>query len=131
MAKTDLSKIKNPPPPAPDEGAKGERDELERDAMALRNEAFAQDLEFRRQSGAQDLRLRREFAWDIFYLIIGWLALVCLILLFNGFALTIYSHVFKLSDSVLLGLIGGTTASVIGIFIVVVRNLFPQRSASP
>ena len=35
---------------------------------------------------------------------------------------------FALSDSVLLGAIGGTTLNVIGIFIIVARYLFPQRS---
>lgn len=35
---------------------------------------------------------------------------------------------FDLADGVLLALIGGTTANVIGLFLVVARYLFPRRN---
>lgn len=38
---------------------------------------------------------------------------------------------FKLSDAVLMTLIGGTTANVIGLFLVVAAYLFPRRSKVP
>lgn len=37
---------------------------------------------------------------------------------------------FKLSDSVLIALIGGTTVNVIGLFLVVANYLFPRRKGS-
>ncbi len=66
---------------------------------------------------------------DIFYLIVAWLSLIFVIVILEGFGVTICHHAFKLSDPVVLALIGGTTVNVLGIFIIVVRYLFPQRSA--
>jgi hypothetical protein len=115
----DLDAIRSPePPPSPDPDAELESDRFD----ARRQTLVLQDLE-------QDIGLRKQFAWYIFYLIVAWLAAAFLVLAFQGFAISICGHFFKLSDSVLLALIGGTTVNVLGIFVIVVRYLFPQGSA--
>ena len=70
----------------------------------------------------QDIEERKAYASKIFKLICSWIGGVFFILVMSGFQL----H-FKLSDSVLIALVGGTTASVIGIFVVVANYLFPKR----
>jgi hypothetical protein len=107
-------------PTVSDETTKSEIEELEVDQERERKRLVNLGLE-------QALNLRKEFAWDIFYLIIAWLAVLFVLLIFQGFAITVCGHNFRLSDSVVLALIGGTTVNVLGIFIIVVRHLFPQR----
>ncbi len=115
----DLDAIRSPEPsPSPDLDAELESDRFDARRRTLLLEGLKQDLE-----------LREAFAWDIFYLIVAWLILIFLILLLQAFSATIFQHSFRLSDAVLLALIGGTTVNVLGIFIIVVRYLFPQRSA--
>jgi hypothetical protein len=115
MADIDLDAVKGPERPAiPDVTAEFEQDAFEQARQTLVLRSLQQDLE-----------LRQKFAWRIFLLIVVWLICILLILLLAGFALTIMGHAFKLSDTVLLGLIGGTTVNVLGIFVIVVRYLFP------
>jgi hypothetical protein len=122
---SDLEKIESSgfEPATPDKTAELEKNELEtdqeRETKRLQNVALAQDI-----------ALRKQFAWDIFYLIVAWLILVFVVLGFQGFAVAILDHRFRLSDSVLLALIGGTTVNVLGIFLIVVRYLFPTRAVS-
>jgi len=89
----------------------------------------------------QDIRERKKYARKIFRLIVFWVAGVFLILMCQGFLshsdstfavdtpwLKLTSKLtFSLSDSVLIAVVSGTTASVIGIFIVVANYLFPKR----
>jgi len=94
------------------------------------------------QALAQDIELRQVYSNRIFCLIVCWLACVFGLLLLQGFGgpgtawdvqagwfrVRSEGHaVFLLSDAVLLATIGGTTGSVIGIFIIVVTYLFPKR----
>jgi hypothetical protein len=110
-------------PASPDKTAELEKNELEidqeKETKRLQNVALKQDID-----------LRKEFAWDIFYLIVAWLVLVFVLLILQGFAATICSHKFSLSDSVVLALISGTTVNVLGIFLIVVRYLFPTPAVS-
>ena len=90
----------------------------------------------------QDIKARKRYARNIFTLIVCWLIAIFLILLFQGFSgakdgylsfafdnLHVQASLsFKLSDSVLIALIGGTTANVLGLFIFVVQYLFPKRN---
>jgi hypothetical protein len=122
---SDLEQIESSgfEPATPDKTAELEKNELdtdqERETKRLQNVALAQDI-----------NLRKDFAWDIFYLIVAWLILVFVVLILQGFAVAISHHEFRLSDSVVLALIGGTTVNVLGIFIIVVRYLFPTRVVS-
>jgi hypothetical protein len=100
-------------PPRPDDSALAEEQDIER------KKKRAELLGLR-----QDINARRKFARRIFHLIIWWLVAIFLLLLMQGFLSPF--KIFFLSDSVLLALIGGTTANVLGIFMVVVWYLFPK-----
>lgn len=116
----DLDAIRSPePPPSPDADAERESDRFD----ARRRTLLLEGLE-------QDIELRKKFAWGIFILIVAWLALVFVVLFVQGFSASICDHQFRLSDQVLLALIAGTTANVLGIFVIVVRYLFPQRTVA-
>ena len=73
----------------------------------------------------QDLEERKKYALRIFVLMCCWLGLLFALLFVAGWA----PLGFELSDSVLLALIGGTTANVLGIFVLVARYLFWRSKA--
>ena len=73
----------------------------------------------------QDIEARGRYASRIFVLIVFWLLSILLILVFQAFEF----WTFQLSDNVVLGLIGGTTASVLALFTIVAKYFFPERKA--
>jgi hypothetical protein len=80
----------------------------------------------------QDRKEREKYADKSFKLVCWWLGGVFLILILCGglsqpTEIDGRIYLFKLPDSVLLAVVGGTTASVISIFIVVANYLFPKR----
>lgn len=74
-----------------------------------------------------DIEQRKEFADKIFKLIVWWLIAIFSVLLLQGFGGRIGWA--ALSDGVMLALIGGTTANVLGIFAIVANYIFrkPQN----
>jgi len=90
------------------------------------NEILEQQVEGLRlenQSLKQDIDERRKYAHRIFCLISTWLIAVFVLLAVQGFNLLS----FRLSDSVLLAVVGSTTVNVLGIFYIVANYLFPKR----
>lgn len=91
----------------------------------------------------QDIKARKRYARCIFRLIVWWLVSIFVMLLLQGFLSEAKIEVlwppfcplwktkigFRLSDPVLLALIGGTTANVLGLFFFVVQYLFPKRGS--
>lgn len=71
----------------------------------------------------QDIKLRKRFAWAGYWMSIGWLIAILHIIISDG--LHLWS--FSLSDSVLLALIGTTTANVLGVLYIVMRYLFDKK----
>lgn len=71
----------------------------------------------------QDRAQRKQYSSRLFWLVVGWLFAVGGILLLSGFG----AWGFQLTEVVLGTLIGTTTASVLGLFTIVVRYLFPHR----
>lgn len=71
----------------------------------------------------QDREQRKDFAERIFSFLVFYMATVGVFVLLSGVAL----NIFHLSDTVLVTMLGTTTANVIGIFIVVAKYLFPQH----
>lgn len=96
------------------------------------------------------VKTRRKYTVKVFNLLKIWLVCVGLIIIFDAITLpTIGLHgvrllpfgsfgqyklydfgQFEISDTVILGIIGGTTANVIGMFIIVLRYLFPNVEKS-
>jgi hypothetical protein len=84
----------------------------------------------------QDIIERKKYAGKSFRLVCFWISGVFLILLFQGFLsepFTISTKYisgdfkFTLPSNVLLAVVGGTTVSIISIFLAVVNYLFPKR----
>ena len=91
----------------------------------------------------EDIEARRLYANRAFYLVVCWLIAMLIILLLQGFLghgeKTISGefcgvtfsitepNIFFLPEAVLIAAISGTTVSVIGIFVVVMNYLFPNR----
>jgi hypothetical protein len=102
-----------------------------KDLSLARSEVLDFEVEHERQKKRvelkglrQDIKARKRYARNIFTLIVCWLIAIFIILILQGFS----ALSFKLSDGVLIALIGGTTANVLGLFIFVVQYLFPKRN---
>ena len=70
----------------------------------------------------QDRLQRKEFADKIFDFVRNYMLFVCIVLFLKGI-----TSQFYLSDSVIITLLGTTTANVIGILIIVVTYLFSRK----
>lgn len=91
-----------------------------------------QDLQL--EDYKQDIKARGKYADKLFSLIAWWLVAMLVIVMLTGFKGWSFNFSsfrlvasFALSDTVILALIGSTTTTVIGLFLVVVNYLFPQR----
>ncbi len=105
-----------------------EEKQLLRDSEKLHQERIRAETE----SFKSNTRQRKSYALRIYILTTVWLVLVLLIVVFSGFsaggarvALGGTPVGFKLSDTVLLALIGTTTANIVGVLVVVVKYFFP------
>lgn len=85
------------------------------------NERWQEDREDLRQ----DREERKTYAKRIYGLVRQWLGLVLLIVVAHA----IGGELFNVPEVVLATLVGGTTGSVLGLFWVVSRYLFPDRSS--
>lgn len=71
----------------------------------------------------RDIENRGKYTSRLYWLMVGWMGAVYAVIVLSG--LTAWG--FKLSDAVLIALITGTTANVIGLFVIVARYLFSKR----
>lgn len=95
-----------------------EEQKTEDDKKAIENE-----------KSVREIIEREKYARRIFRLIVVWLAFVGIIIVADGIHNPVFGFLFDLSDAVLITLITTTTASVLGLFIVVVNYLFHRPSA--
>lgn len=73
-------------------------------------------------------RIRRTYAHRIFWLTLGWLSLVLLILGASGSSLqTLGLNRFHLEDTVLIAFITTSSLQVLGLMVIVAKWLFPQE----
>lgn len=111
------------------EPARSSDDKAVKEARELafeRELAVKEELERAKlRSVQQDTAERKLYASRIFWLILVWLGLLFILLFVEGWK----PGGFWLDDSVLLALIGGTTANVLGIFVLVARYLFWRGGA--
>ena len=109
----DLSSIseQQTPPPKPD-------DKTDRDRQEIANQELKQNI-----------KEREKYASRIFRLVVRWLSSILLIVIAQGVRWPWMSQYigFDLPESVLIALVTTTTASVVGILLIVTRYLFPQR----
>lgn len=74
------------------------------------------------ENRAQDIAMRKEYAGLIFRFVCYYMVFVLILLFLSGTPSS-----FKMSDSVLITLLGTTTATVISLFAIVVNYLFPKK----
>lgn len=107
-------------PPKPDDKAIGELDTWEKARLNSYN---------------QDADERKKYTGKIFKLEVGWLTAVGLLVAMSGLKLDITLPILRvswgISDAVVIALIGGTTANVLGLFIIVARYLFYRAKHAP
>src|SRR5438445_13447417 len=99
LPEREIEQIEQEPAPSPDESALEEEQQIETEKKRIELAGIRQDI-----------NARRSYARRIYRLIVWWLVAVFLLLLIQGFLRP--KGVFQLSDSVILALIGGTTANV-------------------
>lgn len=87
------------------------------------------------QSTGNDIKAREVYGYLAFALIVLWLLGIYVFLWFlsvdwqvpNETRTTHYWKEFKLSDAVVIALLGTTTVNVLGIFVIVAKYIFPDR----
>ena len=90
---------------------------------------LAQLYELKQQELAQHKEIhkwRKNYSSKIFWLVCVWLGCVIVSIFFQGFNFSSFS----LTDGVLIAFITTTTASVVGIFLVVANWLFPHNKST-
>ena len=125
MEEHDFDLVQANEPSEQDEQTVSLRDDeirsTEHDGLRLNNDRLQEQI----YDLKQDRDQRKEYGNRLFLLVVGWLASIGLIVFLHGF-----SHVpFELSVTVLTTLIGSTTASVLGLFVIVANYLFPKRDS--
>lgn len=118
--------------PEKDELYRLEKARLENGELEVRNTALTKEIE--RAGHLHVLRISTLIA--LFLLVVGWLSFVIKAIWLsaaygNEPYMTLHpDHVFSLSDNVLITFITSTTASVIGIFLIAAKWLFPSNGKS-
>lgn len=87
--------------------------------LKLKNEKLSEEIKDKQQDREQ----RKAFADKIFNFVIWYLLAVFLLLFFTGSSM----FKFTLSESILLALLGSTAISIIGVFNLVAKYLFPPK----
>lgn len=110
------------PDPAAVSAAEGD---LQREAMWLRREESITSLiEQMDEDFRNVVASRKEMKWYLYWLMVVWLLLVMGVVVFN-------QHCgLKVDDGVLIALVTGAAAQLIGLFLVVAQYLFPKDGAS-
>jgi hypothetical protein len=74
---------------------------------------------------------RRTYAGRLFWLMVGWLVVAILFVLADALTVPVLSPYvrFDLSDSVLITLVTTTTATVVGVFLIVAKFLYRTRDS--
>lgn len=119
----DLEAVAEPTVPAP---VRATSQLVEDEAKSLDRDAKREQLHklvIENAQLEQDRKERQKYAHRVFCLICGWLMGVFILLLLQGW--TLYG--FKLADSIVITSVGSTTATVLGLFLIVANYLFPKR----
>lgn len=100
--------------------SQAEKQSLEDDKLEIENERLRNEL-----AQARDLHdIRKTYTRKLFWLIVGWLSVV---VIYVGLTATVKTS-FNLSDNVLIAFITSTTVSVLGLFVLVAKWLFPANA---
>lgn len=73
---------------------------------------------------SQNVSARKRYSYRIFLITSGWLIAVLTIIILSGL------NILKLSDAVLIALLGSTTVNVLGFFVIVIQYLFNKDKST-
>jgi hypothetical protein len=102
------------------ENTSRQKSEQEIETLKIKNRELDYKLEQLRKLDTT----RDDYVFKLFCLIVSWLTIV---VIFVALSATLGEY-FKLSDSVLIAFITSTTVSVLGLFVIVARWLFPSAN---
>lgn len=115
----DLESVQADIPSSADPETKARYD----DETTALEDAYLAHLQEQIKNLEQDREQRKTYGNRLFWLIATWLCVVAIVLFLAGFKVC----QFELPTAVLATLIGGATASVIGLFAIVATYLFPKQ----
>jgi hypothetical protein len=126
----------NPPEPPEDKLSRGLKEVAKEDVNeqpdpnTIKEEKDLERVRYGAQTEGQkqDIKERKKYALLFFYLSCAWLVAIMAIIMLQGFGWFCKAP-FKLSDSIVLTMIGSTTVNVLGILYIVAKYLFPNRSS--
>lgn len=98
--------------------------EAETRAATRTKDAKARAHELVNEDTASTIALKKRFFSSIVTFVCGWLGVVLLILILSG------AGALRLSDRVLLALLGTTSLNLVGLLFVIANHLFPKGSRS-
>ena len=134
MSESDLNRLPPLNPPETEEAiaaipavAEAEVESAQLDQASFLAETASLEIDRTKDEliTARDLHAtRKEYTSKLFWLIVVWLSVVVLFVFLSA---TLKPR-FSLSDSVLIAFITSTTVSVLGLFVLVAKWLFPQGS---
>jgi hypothetical protein len=81
----------------------------------------------RLKSDKQDRKARKKYANKLHRLVVYWLFGIALLISAQGIRYFPGDVEFRLSENVVVAMIGGTTLNVLGLYLIVVRYLFSRR----
>ena len=124
----DIDDIEILAPPAEDaQAVKADADERDFLERSRNEELLGKSLNNKFQKAKlrqenQNREERKSYANKLYCLTAAWIAFIGFLTVWNGYR----NSLFYMSDKVLIALIGSTTTSVIGIFLIVANYLFPK-----
>ncbi|MBA4028091.1 MAG: hypothetical protein C0475_02940 [Planctomyces sp.] len=125
----DVNLIRAPEPPDVSAASGAGPDGLaEVEGKRLEGEQWREEFRWKKEAAdlkghERDIENRGKYTSRLYWLMVGWMGAVYAVIVLSG--LTAWG--FKLSDAVLIALITGTTANVIGLFVIVARYLFAKK----
>ena len=102
-------------------------DSLTLKALKYENSArgeVVKSLQLKNKQLEQNISERRKYAKKFYKLNKIWMWIICGILALQGLRL---DFLFSLSEEVIITLLGTTTATIIGLLVIVARYLFPEK----
>ena len=93
-------------------------------------------LKWKIRNNKQDVKMRRRYASKAYNFVFLWSCFLFITIILSGYKdikisspnLNITSK-FELNDSVLIALISGVTVNIVAVFVIVIRNLFPNAKS--
>ena len=119
-----------PPPVPPTVGTADQKASRELEHFELSQKADLQIKEAHLEGLRQDTEERKKYASRIFWTVAGWVVLTGIAVVLRGLSGTKvfgWTISFQIPNNVLIAMVGGTAASLVGLLLTVAKYLFQPR----